>query len=82
LVRRFPGALPKQEAAFSAVAFFSSCLNVALRRDAAQLLGGDLAISGDNPLLAPSCWPLAGRWCTMCLNLRGRWRGRFCLLLY
>ena len=45
-------ALALAVAALSAVAFFSSRLDAALRRDAAQLLGGDLVISGDNPLPA------------------------------
>ena len=38
--------------ALSAVAFFSNRLDGALRRDAAQLLGGDLVISSDQPLPA------------------------------
>ena len=36
--------------ALSAVAFFSNRLDGALRRDAAQLLGGDLVVSSDQPL--------------------------------
>ena len=43
-------ALTLAVAALSAVAFFSSRLDAVLRRDAAQLLGGDLVVSGDNPL--------------------------------
>ncbi|MDO5653650.1 MAG: FtsX-like permease family protein [Brachymonas sp.] len=45
-------ALTLAVAALTAVAFFSNRLDAALRRDAAQLLGGDLVISGDNPLPA------------------------------
>lgn len=37
-------------AALSAVAFFSDRLGAGLQRDAAQLLGGDVVISGDRPL--------------------------------
>ena len=45
-------ALTLAVAALSAVAFFSNRLDALLRRDAAQLLGGDVVISSDNPLPA------------------------------
>lgn len=41
-------------AALSAVSFFADRLQAGLARDAGQLLGGDLAISGDQPL--PPQW--------------------------
>ncbi|NBT09930.1 MAG: hypothetical protein EBT24_02860, partial [Betaproteobacteria bacterium] len=39
-------------AALSAVSFFADRLQAGLARDAGQLLGGDLAVSGDQPLPA------------------------------
>lgn len=45
-------ALTLAVAALSAVAFFSNRLDALLRRDAAQLLGGDLVLSSDHPLPA------------------------------
>ena len=41
-------------AALSAVSFFADRLQAGLARDAGQLLGGDLAVSGDQPL--PASW--------------------------
>ena len=53
-------ALTLAVAALSAVAFFSSRLDAVLRRDAAQLLGGDLVVSSDNPLPAAFAAKAAG----------------------
>lgn len=44
-------------AALSAVSFFADRLQAGLSRDAGQLLGGDLAVSGDQPL--PAAWAQA-----------------------
>ena len=44
-------------AALSAVSFFADRLQAGLSRDAGQLLGGDLAVSGDQPL--PAVWAQA-----------------------
>ena len=53
-------ALTLAVAALSAVAFFSNRLDAVLRRDAAQLLGGDLVVSSDNPLPAAFAAKAAG----------------------